>query len=179
MSAILKSIVSGSPAKRVEKLESKLTVLDSRIGVLAAEAAAIDGGEDPAGVVAAGATLATARAERLVLARALEGAQRIVAQAVAAEAVAAEAARRARLLAEAEAAGKDLEEALVGVCAPLGRFNALVDLLDADRPKLGIEDYCLAASEIACKDVPRWPARGNAGADTRSVALTLTVPVAK
>lgn len=176
-SAALKVIVTGSPAARVKKLESKLTALDGRIGVLAAEAAAIDGGEDPAGVVAAGATLATVRAERLVLAGALEGAQRIVAQAVAAEAVAAEAARRARLLAESEAAGKDLEEALVGVCAPLRRFNALVDQLDNDRPKLGIEDYCLAASEIACKDVPRWPIRGDKGADTRSVSLVLTVPV--
>lgn len=182
-SAVLKAVL-GSPATRAKKLTADIAVVDRRIETLAARAAELqkaldDGDGDAAAIVATAATLATMQAERLVLARALEGAQRIVAQAVAAEAVAAEAARRARLLAEAEVAGKELEEALVGVCAPLRRFNALVDLLDADRPKLGIEDYCLAASEIACKDVPRWPARGNAGADTRSVVLTLTVPVAK
>jgi hypothetical protein len=177
-SAVLKAFAV-SPVARVKKLEAKLSAHDGRLVALAVEEAAIDGGEDPAARVAAGAAVQTARAERLVLVGALEAARQIVAQAEAEEAARQAVVRREKLQAQVEAAGKDLEAALVGVCAPLGRFNALLDQLDDDRPRLGVEDYCLAASAIACKEIPKWPIRGNPKGDTRTVDFQLTVPVGK
>jgi hypothetical protein len=179
--AALKSMVSGAPGLRVKKLEGDIEAVDRKVEKIAARAAELqkaldDGDGDAPAIVATATAIATARAERAVLVCAREAAQKLAVAAEAEEAARQEAARRARLLAEAENAGKALEEALIGVCGPLRRFNALIDQLDSDRPKLGIEDYCRAASEIACKDVPRWPIRGNAGGDTWTFDLQLTVP---
>ncbi|HEX7604825.1 MAG TPA: hypothetical protein VF316_24570 [Polyangiaceae bacterium] len=182
-SAVLKAIVAGSPAARVKKREGDVEAVDRKIEKSAAHVADLqkafdDGDGDAAAIVAASSAVVPLRAERAVLVSALESARQIVREAGVEEERRQEAARHAKLLAEAEAAGKDLLDALVRVCAPLERFEAISDRLDDSRPKLGIEDYADEASRIACRDAkPNLIKPG--GEYTRSLSFMLTVPVGK
>lgn len=179
--AVLKSFVSGSPDKRVKKLEADVEAVDRKVEKIAARAAELqkaldDGDGDAAAIVATAATLATARAERAVLSAPLDAARKLVAQAAAEEAARQAEARLAELLAEGEKTGADLQAALAETCRQLGRFIPLeAQLKHVGRLRTGLDGYCQAAGKVACKDlVVPW---GEDRQYTQSVSLVLTVPL--
>jgi hypothetical protein len=179
-----------SAARKAAKLAEAHAVSAHRVEDLASKAKALEGFDDPADagkVLAARAAVEAAKAERDVLAVALEAAEKAHAAAVAEEAVRQAAARKARLLAEAAAVGKDLLAALVNVCTLAGRNAALGDQLGTDSFKFWIGDFAASASKTACtavrpKTIKTTNLRGDpveiiANAGTRSIDLRLVVPI--
>jgi hypothetical protein len=137
----------------VASIEAMLQKVGSRILTLVAEADEIDGGEDPAAVVAAEKAVADAKDERRVLAAALLAAQ-IAAKKVRQEAEAArKEEKRVAHVALAEKEKPLCIEALVTVARLLGRLQSICDTLPgpdagAFHPTLLVE----AANRIAAKN---------------------------
>jgi hypothetical protein len=138
----------------VARIEAMLSKAESRIALLTTKADEIDGGEDPAAVVAAETAVATAVAERLVLEKALAAAQKAAkAEAVAEKARLAEERRR-KLLARAEDLQPKLLDALENVARLMGLNQSIADaLLGPEAMRFWIGATVEEASKRACRDV--------------------------
>jgi hypothetical protein len=145
------ALLQCDPVKKLEAMRSKA---DNRIALLAAKAEEIDPAEDPAAVVSAGSAVAIAKAEKLVIEKALGAAQKAAAAAAVAEKARLAEARRARLVARAEALQVELVEVLTHAAVLVGENVSITSALPGpDAMRFWIGAAVEEASKRACKGV--------------------------
>lgn len=141
-----------SASRKAAKLAEAHAEKVRRVEDLSSKAKALEGFDDPADagkVLAARAAVEAAKAERDVLAVALEAAEKAHAAAVAQEAARELEARHARLRGEAAAFGESLTADLVALGKKLAAHEALVDSLPPnERFRFWPATYAETASKI-------------------------------
>lgn len=175
--AVLKAVVAGSPAARVKKLTADIAVVDRRIETSAARAADLqaaldDGDGDAAAIVANAATLQTARAERAVLLRPLEVAQRLVAEAEAEEAARQKAVRVGALRARVGALQPEIEMQLEKFVELAAESEAVrIQLDDLGVRVDGLDEYVMSVNRRTSTK------SGGRERDTMSLKTLLLIPI--
>lgn len=137
----------------VRKIESLLARASDRVALMEAKVDEIPL-EDAEAVVKAENAVATAKAEKLVLERALQAAQKAAKAEAKAQADREKEARRARLVARAESLQPKLLEVMESLCRLLGENQSVCDALPGpDAMKFWYMGVVEEASRRACKNV--------------------------